>query len=269
MERQSPIKFAKEFQNDPSTELTSQFSSKDFRTWSILEGDYMLHDRDGSIIERGALKECTCAIGCDLAWEEGRRHDSTALVPVLKTPTGLFLIDNYCNQKGIKPDRLADILFTLNDKYSGLVKKVIRFGFEKGKYEKVAKWYLKQEYKKRSKALVIKDMPWVTDKIERIVTPLQPFYANNMIYHRKGMGDLETQLIRFPSGVNDDLPDALQMAVRLLSETPNKIEIKEKSEDDKFKDFVKLFKQETPNRLASTNRTSIFKNKVGFYAKKK
>jgi hypothetical protein len=68
----------------------------------------------------------------------------------------------------------------------------------------------------RNKWLLTKDVAWDGDKITRIVTKLQPRYAQHSIYHRRGMGDLESQLLRIPSGAHDDAPDALQIAVSIL-----------------------------------------------------
>lgn len=234
LEKNSPIKFAKEMQNDPIAGSSQIFNPNDFRRWAIAVDDYLLYDYDGSIISKGSLKECRCAIGYDLAWSEKRRHDSTAIVPVLITPDNYILVDSYINEQGIKPDKLAQYMFSLNDKYYGITGRHVVHGMEKGKYEQVSKWFLQQEMKKRNKWLDIRDMQWTHDKQERITAPLQPRYVNHAIYHRKDMGDLETQLSRFPSAVHDDLPDALQNAVRLLTDVPKKVENKPVSDDQKF-----------------------------------
>lgn len=256
LERKSPIKFAKEYQNDPITGSLQVFNPNDFRRWSVSLSDYMLYDLDGSIIEKGALSDCRAAIGYDLAWSEKRRHDATAIVPVFITPTNQILVDFYINEQGIKPDKLAEYMFTLDEKYEGLTGRKVWHGMEKGKYEQVSKWYLTQEMKMRNKWLLIKDMPWTHDKQERITAPLQPRYINHSIFHRKDMGDLETQLSRFPSAVHDDLPDAMQNAVRLLTDTPNKVEQKSKTQDQKFIEIKQWFQNKGEKRSKSFRNTS-------------
>lgn len=205
LEKEDPIAFAKEYQGDPVTGQSATFNASDFLRWTINSDDYILYDVDGGILSRGSLCDCRVAIGYDLAWEEKRRHDFTAIVPVYITPNSEILVDYYVNEKGVKPDMLAEYVFNLNDKYTAITGKVVYHGFEKGKYEKVAKWLLDQEKKRRNKFPIFKDVPWGTDKKERITVPLQPRYANHAIFHRKDMGDLESQLLRFPSGTNDDL----------------------------------------------------------------
>lgn len=241
LQKEDPVTFAKEYQGDPVTGAIRKFDPKDFRRWAVVNDDYVLYNDDGSIVSRGSLRDCKASVGYDLAWEERRRHDYCAFVPCLITPTAEILVDSYVNEKAIKPDRLAEYIFTIDQKYTKMTGKVVMHGFEKGKYEKVCKWYLDQERKKRNKWPVIKDVAWVTDKTERITLPLQPRYANHSIFHRANMGDLETQLLNFPSGQHDDLADALQIAVRLLSDAPDKIEFKAQTKNEKFDRFKAFF----------------------------
>ena len=79
---------------------------------------------------------------------------------------------------------------------------------------------------------MFKDLAWDLDKIQRVVTRLDPRYAQHSIYHKKGMGELEYQLSRFPSGKHDDLPDALQGLVQLLQYPKTKKKVVE--EDTEF-----------------------------------
>jgi hypothetical protein len=137
-------------------------------------------------------------------------------MPGFITPQGDILIDNYINEKGMRPDRYCELLFTMEKKLNGLTKTIVPIGFEKAMLEKVSRWILKQEMRKRNHWLICKDQSWESDKITRIETVLQPKYANTIVYHRQGMGDLEHQLVRFPSGEHDDLIDAEQSLIRLL-----------------------------------------------------
>jgi phage terminase large subunit-like protein len=105
--------------------------------------------------------------------------------------------------------------------------KNVLIGFEKAMLEKVTKWILKQEMVKRQHWLICRDQSWESDKITRIETVLQPKYANSIVYHRQGMGDLEHQLVRFPSGEHDDLIDAEQSLFRLLEYPKGQIVQKE------------------------------------------
>jgi hypothetical protein len=248
IEKDDPVTFAKEYMGDPVTGASQSFNASDFRRWTINSDDYILFESDGSIISRGELRNCRVAIGYDLAWDDKRRHDFTAVVPCYLTPNNEILVDNYINEKGVRPDMLAEHLFNMDAKYTKITKKVVYHGFEKGKYEKVFKWLLDQEKKKRNHFPIVKDLPWVTDKKERIIIPLQPRYVNHAIFHKKDMGDLETQLLRFPSGTHDDLLDATSIGVRMLIDPPKKVDIREETEDDKFLKIKKLFMTNTPTK---------------------
>lgn len=235
LEREDPITFAKEYMGDPISGTSSNFNASDFRRWSTVNNDYILFDSDGSISSRGELSDCKAAIGYDLAWDESRRHDCTAIVPCLMTPTGEILIDNYVNQRGLRPDLLCEYLFNFDEKYISMTKKTVIHAFEKGKYEKVFKWLLDKEKKKKNKYPITIDVPWITDKKERIIIPLQPRYINHAIFHRKDMGELESQLTRFPAGTHDDIVDALQLSVRSLNDVPIAADKKPLTQDEKFK----------------------------------
>ena len=101
-------------------------------------------------------------------------------------------------------------------------------GFEKAKLEKVMKWLLAQAMRKRNHYLILKDLQWDTDKIQRIETRLEGRYAMQTIYHKKGMEELEHQLLRLRAGVHDDLADALQGVVQLLQFPKAKVKPKPK-----------------------------------------
>jgi hypothetical protein len=101
LEKEDPISFAKEYQGDPVTGQSATFNASDFMRWTINSDDYILYDIDGGILSRGSLRDCRVAIGYDLAWEEGRRHDFTAIVPCYLTPNNEILVDYYINENGV------------------------------------------------------------------------------------------------------------------------------------------------------------------------
>lgn len=234
MERDDPTTFAQEMQNDPVSGMKIFFEKEDFRRWYIEEGCYILYDDQNKIISKGEMRNCKPAIACDLAWDEKRRSDGTAVVPAYLTPNSELLIEKYFYEKGVKPDQLEEILFTMAERMEAVTGKPVPIGFEKGKMEKMAKWNLKQAMKRRNKFLMTKDLDWDADKISRIVTRLQPRYKQNVIFHKTGMGELEHQLLRIPSGKHDDLPDAVQGLVQLLQYAPEIKKEEKKSEDPGF-----------------------------------
>ena len=116
----------------------------------------------------------------------------------------------------MRPDETEELLFTMVERLENLTSTVVPIGFEKAMLENVTQWLLKQGMRRRNKFITTKELVWDADKLTRIETRLQPRYCQHVIYHMNGMGELEYQLERFPSGTHDDLPDALQGLVQLL-----------------------------------------------------
>lgn len=240
MEEDNPRKFAKEYQGDPASGLMAKFDRENFRRWTIQNNDYVLFSKTGEIQSKGRLSDCKPGISCDLAWEDKRSADDSVIMPGFLTPQSDLLIDKYVKKKGLRPNELEEIIFNMVDRMEALTGKRCPVGFEKAKLEKVAKWFLKQAMRKRNKPLIFKKIEWITDKVERIISKLEPRYHQNMIFHREGMGDLEYQLVKFPYANHDDLADCAQGLVQILQVAPTKKKVKETSDDPGF-DLLRNF----------------------------
>ena len=266
MEKDDPVGFAKEMQGDPSSGSLETIRRADFRYWKMVEGQAVLLNEEGDVVSRWSLKECRPAVGIDLAWESRQASDFSAIVPGLLTPANDLLVDDYVAKKGMRPDEFENLIFDLNDRYEKLTGKRVQFGFEKAKLEKVMKWFLQEAMKRRGKFLWFKDIAWGTqDKVARIMFRLGNRYAQHSVYHKKGMGDLENQLIRLKSAAHDDMADALGMLPEMLAYAPPKNKIKEP--DDKFKFLQKQTtiyreKNKKPYIFGQKTKPSIFGNKI-------
>lgn len=238
LEREKPSVFAKEYQNDPVAGAMRKFHKKDFRYWTIENDNYLLLE-EGRVTSKGLLSTCKAVISCDLAWEEKRESDFSVVLPAFLTPQSEILVDTYICKKGMKPHEIEEILFTMEERYKSLTKHNVPIGWEKAKYEKVVQFLMKKAMRQRNKFLIFKPLQWDTDKVQRVLTRLEPRYSQHVIFHRQDMGELEHQLLRFPSGAHDDLPDALQGAVQLLQYP----KIQRKVVDDKDDHFEWLRKQ--------------------------
>lgn len=216
LERDKPTVFAKEYQNDPVAGRNAKFRKEDFRQYKIEQGEYFLHNEYGETISRGRMVDCVPAISCDLAWKEKRESDNCVILPGYLTPNSEILVDDFICGKGLKPNDVSDHLFLMADRLKKMTGQEPAIGFEKAMLENITQWFLAQEMRKRNRFLITKDLVWDSDKITRIETRLISRYAQHVMFHKKGMGDLEYQLTRFPSGVHDDLVDALQGLVQLL-----------------------------------------------------
>lgn len=221
MEKEKPETFAKEMQGDPSSGSLETIRREDFRYWRIEEGCAILYGGNGEVVSRWKLRDCKAGVGIDLAWESKEVNDFAAIVPGLVTPANDLLVDAYVVKKGLRPDEFENIVFDMNARYEAMTGKRICFGFEKAKLEKVMKWFLQEAMKRRNKWLWFKDINWGTqDKISRIMFRIANRYTQHSVYHQKGMGDLENQLIRLRSAAHDDLADALGMLPEILFYAP-------------------------------------------------
>lgn len=216
LRKDEPNVYAKEMQNDPVAGTNTRFKKEDFRYWREENGRVILLDIDGSIKSTYAFTDLRAAVACDLAWKEKKTSDFSVIMPGFITPNSEILIDNYICKKGMRPDELGEHLFIIVERLEKLTCSVVPVGFEKAMLENVTQWLLKREMQKRNKFLLTKELVWDSDKNTRIETRLQPRYAQRVIYHKQGMGDLEHQLERFPYGTHDDLADADQSLVQLL-----------------------------------------------------
>ena len=222
MEREDPSGFAKEMQGDPSSGLLEGIHREDFRYWKIEERYAVLLSSDYTVVSRWALSDCKAAIAYDLAWEEKRDSDFGVIFPAFITPGADILYDDYFVKRGLRPEEFEETCFAMNDRLERLTGKRVVNGFEKAKLEKVMKWWLGEAMRRRNKFLWLKDLQWDGDKIQRILTRLGNRYSQHVIYHKKGMGDLENQLIRIRSTPHDDIADAAQGVVQLLQYAPSR-----------------------------------------------
>jgi hypothetical protein len=121
--------------------------------------------------------------------------------------------------------------------------------------EKVTLHILKREMRARNYFITTKDLKWGNDKVSRIEVQLEPRYSQGTIYHKVGMGDLEHQLMRFPSGTHDDIIDALQGLCQMLNFPKSKA--KEVTNDTQF-DWLRKHAIPNKNNTTETKRLGQF-----------
>ena len=232
MEKEKPDVFAKEMQNDPVSGQNQVFFKEDFRYWRRDSDKYVLFDENNKIVSVGSFKNCKSAIAIDLAWSERRTADDNVIMGGLLTPEYDLLIYSYIAQKGLRPDFINDYIFSLHTRLKALTGDYTPLGMEKAMRESVARWDLEKEMRHRKHFITIKPIDWETDKIKRITSALLSRYKQHSIYHQQAMGDLENQLIRFPSGVHDDIVDCEQILSKMFDF--GKTVKKEMGADDEF-----------------------------------
>lgn len=239
IEAKKPATFAKEYMGDPAHGTLETIRREDFRYWKIESNTATLFNDDNSVKSRWKLSDCKAAISCDLAWEDKKVNDFSVVLPAYVTPDNDILVDDYICAKGMRPDKLEEIIFTMSEKYASATNKRVPIGFEKAKLEKVMKWFLSEAQRRRNKWLWLKDVNWGTkDKIERVLARLGNRFAQHSIFFKRGMGELENQLIRLRSAAHDDIADALGMIPELQAYPATKA-AKQEKKDDLFEFLVK------------------------------
>lgn len=115
------------------------------------------------------------------------------------------------------------------------------------------KWFLGEAQRRRNKFLWLTDINWGTrDKIERVLARLGNRYAQHDVFHKKGMGELENQLIRLRSTAHDDIADAAAMLPEMLSFASHQVKVTAKT--DKFE----WLRTQTPVWKERAKRTSPY-----------
>lgn len=221
MEAEDPVGFAKEMRGNPSSGSLEMIRREDFRYWKETNGGIELLNEDGSVRSFWKWTDCRAAIGVDLAWETEQSNDYSAFVPGIVTPGNDLLIDNYIFKRGMRPEEWEIIAFDLSHKYEGLTKKRVSIGVEKSKLEKVMKFFLQEAMRRRNEWLWLRDISWGTkDKVERFYSRMANRYAQHAVYHKRGMGEYENQIIRLRSVAHDDIADAAGMLPEMLAYAP-------------------------------------------------
>lgn len=238
MEAEDPVGFAKEMQGDPSSGSLETIRREDFRCWEEKDNGIILYNEKNEVAAKWSFKECRAAIAVDLAWENNKASDYSAIMPGLVTPSNDILFCSYVVRRGLRPDELEEIIFSTSARYEAITGKRVQVGFEKAKLEKVMKWFLQEAQRRRNQWLWLKDINWGgKDKVERVLSRLGNRYAQHSVYHKRGMGELENQLIRLRSVAHDDLADCAGMLPEMLAYAPGKIKIPDV--EDKFMEMRK------------------------------
>ena len=184
------IAFSTEFMNEPLSEEDRLFRE-----------EWIVYYERNEIIN----KKLDIYMGIDPALGKG---DYSAIVVVGKDNYGIFyVLESY--GKKITIDKFMEDIIQMYIKF-----KPIAIAFETISFQKVFKDYLFEKARERNIILPIKEVKHNSSKETRIAK-LSPLIENGFLRFRKDDRMLIEQLLTFPKGSNDDLPDALEMAVSI------------------------------------------------------
>lgn len=157
---------------------------------------------DPTVLDRDGWSVYTTV---DLAISEKETADYTVVCTVAVSPENhWFILDIQFGRWN--PGKTMDKIFEAVHKYRPLF-----VGIEKVAYQASLQFFLEKEMPMRNIFFVIK--PLVADKKKELrIQNLQPRFIAGTVWFAQGaswLAELETQLLSFPKGIFDDLPDAL------------------------------------------------------------
>jgi predicted phage terminase large subunit-like protein len=94
-------------------------------------------------------------------------------------------------------------------------------------YQRTLCYWLEQKQNKLGRNFIVNQIKGLKGSKEDRVRGLQPFFANNRIFIKVSHDMLERELLAFPSGAHDDLPDALQLQLAFWGEVNAEHEVAE------------------------------------------
>jgi len=135
-----------------------------------------------------------------------KSQDYSAIVSVKHTRLGLF-VRRY-RRKRLSDKQMIDETFEVADEDSA-----IKIRIETNRYAHLAAAF-KEEMKKRDKYYIIDEVKAKkVAKEARIKNRLSPLFENGVIWLKRGMREMESELTTFPYSRHDDLIDALAWQV--------------------------------------------------------
>lgn len=137
--------------------------------------------------------------------------DYTAIVTIWiqKGTNNIYIIDVF--HERCEPDELIHNLFQIVWRYNPQ-----RVGLEVVAYQKMLALEIKKQMNLKWKVFFLDEIRPQGEKEARILTTLQPRYANMNVFHKDNR-ELEFELLKFPNWKHDDIIDALSSCVAMAS----------------------------------------------------
>lgn len=208
LQYQNATYFRAQYYNDPHDVDSSPIQKSDFQYYD----PKYLYQKDGYVFfKRERLNVVAAA---DFAYTVGKKSDYTAIVVIGVDGAGNYYIlevDRFKTQKA-------------SEIYNRILKAYEHWGFRKIRIEVTAAQSMmvddfKDNYiRKQGLSLSIdefKPSRWQGSKEERMMSTLEPKYANKQIWHAQGSGNMQLleEELMFTNPPHDDIKDALASAI--------------------------------------------------------
>jgi len=192
------------YQGRPSSEKGNLFKREYFRYFDIKDDLFILHKPNGDVVI--PVRSCTCFQTYDPTGSSKTSADYGVLGTWYLTPSAdLLLVDVLSMQKTV-PEQVDDVKMMYPRFHP------VAIGVEKNGIGLATLQYLQLA------GLPIYDVNADADKYSRAV-PIAMRYKAGMVFHRAGapyLDTMESELLAFPKGKNDDHVDMTAYAARLM-----------------------------------------------------
>lgn len=191
--------FAAQYQQNPVNRETQVFKDEMF--------NYITFDK---------LKELqtNCFVTIDSALSKKKKSDNTGICINWVDADNIWNIKAY--KVKVDPNELIDLIFSLDSAF-----KPIAIGLEETVMTQAIDPFLTVEMGKRNQFPNVVPLKHGGVNKETRIRGLLPRYERGYIKHINGMcGDLENELVRFPSSAHDDVMDATAYQIQ-IAEAPN------------------------------------------------
>lgn len=206
--------FSCQYMNEPTSTEDATFSEDDFRYFGF--GEELVSVP--SNVARFLL--------VDPARSTSGTADYSALVSVAVDEEYNIYVEDAVQIRCV-PSALIDHIYGLHEQYNYL-----KIGIEQFGAQTFVDWILDRV------RLGGKFLPVTPVKVSNTaskdlrIRAIEPYYKQHRVFHRRGLSDLEDQLLRFPNLNHDDLIDALSMFPH-VAYRPDPIEVKKQKEPDR------------------------------------
>jgi len=192
---EGPYMFASLYMNSPTSAINQVFK----REWIRYYSD--LRNRD--------LVYCTSVDLASATKEESSDPDYTVIMTcAVSAKTNEIFVVHYTRGR-LDPGQTIEAIFDHVRTYKPLEVIVESIG-----YQRTLNYWLKKRMNFHDLNFYINEVKGLQgSKVDRI-RGLQPYFANNQIFLKARMSELEQELLAFPKGSHDDLADALSMQVK-------------------------------------------------------
>lgn len=235
MERDlGPYMFSALYMNSPMSSANQLFKQEWMKFYNNLPEN------------KGSLLYFTSVDPAASSLEETSDPDySVVMTTCLNTKNGHVYVVHY-NRERYNPGELINAIFDHQRVY-----KPVKVLIEGIAYQRTLGFWIKQKQKMMNMNFyveVVKSL--VGSKIDR-VRGLQPYFANNQIFMRTDHKALMSELLAFPKGAHDDLPDCLSIQIPSWTEAvelmDSEINYKQSNNPHSFRSIVGELQERATN----------------------